>query len=280
MNSKFLMPCHAKKRDIHLRLLNSDIRNICTGTVARCEDRRERTWVVHADKASPHTAKVRRAFCDDNFLRIAPHPPYSPDLAPSDFLLFEDLKNRLQGQQLGSADEFLSKVLEILDEINVDTLEAAFRERLKRLERCIVANVKYMEWCKQWSIELFLTDLRSQISDLRSQISDLEMLISSWNALYRQLGQHSQHTLGWKAVWTTKDPWSRFNDLTEKHSILWKEKPRDLKWLSWIPAFNTRQNEDRSSTSALNEGWSSKYFLINIMPIRMSKAHGSNPVPI
>jgi hypothetical protein len=44
--------------------------------------------VVHADNARPRAAKVTRAFCKDNFLRIAPHPLHlrsSPDLIPSDF---------------------------------------------------------------------------------------------------------------------------------------------------------------------------------------------------
>jgi hypothetical protein len=69
------------------------IRNIHAEVVVPCEERCERRLAVHADNARPHTAKVRRAFYGDNFLRIAPHPPhppdpaYSPDLAPSDFFI-------------------------------------------------------------------------------------------------------------------------------------------------------------------------------------------------
>jgi hypothetical protein len=88
---------------------------------------------VHADSARPHTVKVTRAFCDDNFLQIRPyplHPPYRSDVAPSDFFffLFGHLKSHLQRQQFGSADELLSGGREILDEIIVATLEAIFRE--------------------------------------------------------------------------------------------------------------------------------------------------------
>jgi hypothetical protein len=42
--------------------------------------------------------------------------------------LFEHLKNSVQGQQFGSADELLSGIREILEEISVNTLEAIFRE--------------------------------------------------------------------------------------------------------------------------------------------------------
>jgi hypothetical protein len=93
-------------------------------------------------KARPHPAKVTRAFRDHNFLRIAPHPFDSPGLAPSDlflFFLFRHLKNRLQGQQFGSADELLSSVRKILDELGVDILKMIFRECINRLNKWIAA---------------------------------------------------------------------------------------------------------------------------------------------
>ena len=33
--------------------------------------------------------------------KIPPHPPYSPDMAPSDFYLFPKLKSHLRGIQYG-----------------------------------------------------------------------------------------------------------------------------------------------------------------------------------
>ena len=37
------------------------------------------------------------------------HPPYSPDLAHSDYWLFKDLKRMLQGKRFGSNEEVISK---------------------------------------------------------------------------------------------------------------------------------------------------------------------------
>jgi hypothetical protein len=48
--------------------------------------------------------------------------------------LFEYLKNGLQRQEFGSADEFLSEIWEILDEISLDTLETVFREWINKLD--------------------------------------------------------------------------------------------------------------------------------------------------
>jgi hypothetical protein len=41
--------------------------------------------IVHADDARPHEATVSQRFMAANAMVIAAHPPYSPNLAPSDF---------------------------------------------------------------------------------------------------------------------------------------------------------------------------------------------------
>ena len=38
---------------------------------------------------------------------LLPHPPYFPDLAPSDYWLFVDLKKMLQGKRCGSNEVIL-----------------------------------------------------------------------------------------------------------------------------------------------------------------------------
>jgi hypothetical protein len=42
---------------------------------------------------------------EENGLERAIHPPYSPDLAPSDFYLFTHVKHCLRGQSFETADE-------------------------------------------------------------------------------------------------------------------------------------------------------------------------------
>jgi histone-lysine N-methyltransferase SETMAR len=52
----------------------------------------ERKVLVHADNAHPHTAKLSTHYFNENRMKSAPHPPYSPDLAPSDFYIFGYVK--------------------------------------------------------------------------------------------------------------------------------------------------------------------------------------------
>jgi hypothetical protein len=43
-------------------------------------------------------------------LVLAPHPQYSPDLAPSDFFLFECMKEKILGIDFGSPQELIDSI--------------------------------------------------------------------------------------------------------------------------------------------------------------------------
>ncbi|GBP92679.1 Histone-lysine N-methyltransferase SETMAR [Eumeta japonica] len=67
--------------------------------------RTEATWEVIArsavlqDNASVHTARVSRQALKDTGFSEIDHPPYSPDLAPSYYFLFSNLKKELRGRR-------------------------------------------------------------------------------------------------------------------------------------------------------------------------------------
>jgi histone-lysine N-methyltransferase SETMAR len=65
------------------------------GALRVARDRRK--LVVHADNAKPQVAKRVKQYLGENALRSAPHPPYSPDLAPRDFFPLGYVKGMLQG---------------------------------------------------------------------------------------------------------------------------------------------------------------------------------------
>ena len=52
-------------------------------------------WLLHHDNAPAHAALLTRRFLTDSNMTVVPHPPYSLDLAPSDFFLFPKLKMKL-----------------------------------------------------------------------------------------------------------------------------------------------------------------------------------------
>jgi hypothetical protein len=104
----------------------------------------ELKFLVHADKA-PHTAKLSTQYFNKNRMKSAPHPPYSPDLAPSDFYLFGYVKICLAGLSFEDADQLLAGVEGAIEGIEKMTLQAVFLEWMDRLRKCIVTNGEYIE---------------------------------------------------------------------------------------------------------------------------------------
>ena len=65
-------------------------------------------------------------------LELLPHPPYSPDLAPSDYWLFADLKRMLQGKRFGSNKEMISETEEYFEAKD----KSFYNKSIELLEKC------------------------------------------------------------------------------------------------------------------------------------------------
>jgi hypothetical protein len=102
-----------------------------------------RKFIIHADNAWAHTAQKCRTFCEKNGLRLAPHPPYSPDLAASDFFLFSHVKERLTGMGFPSHEELLDAIGEVVNGIESETSTTVFEQWMERLELVSKNNGDY-----------------------------------------------------------------------------------------------------------------------------------------
>lgn len=105
----------------------------------------DRKVTLHFDNARPHTARKVTQFMEEHHMKKAPQPAYSPDIAPSDFFLFGYLKNMLQGTHFDSVDSLYESVIEILNGISNETLNATFQEWERRLDEIIHNNGEYIE---------------------------------------------------------------------------------------------------------------------------------------
>jgi histone-lysine N-methyltransferase SETMAR len=119
----------------------------CTRPTSSEEDDR-RKLVLYFDNARSHTAGCITAYCRERRMTRANHPAFSPDLAPSDFYLFEKLKKHMKGCVFEDENElFVSTMIE-LNKVNREELEVVFAEWLLRLYRCINRKRDYLDYAE------------------------------------------------------------------------------------------------------------------------------------
>src|SRR5436189_5963504 len=76
--------------------------------------------LFHQDNAPSHTSAVAMAKIHELRFELLDHAPYSPDLAPSDFFLFPQLKFALGGQRFSSNEEAITFVNNYFAEKNAE----------------------------------------------------------------------------------------------------------------------------------------------------------------
>ena len=65
--------------------------------------------LFHQDNAPCHKSIATMAKLHELRFELLPHPPCFPDLAPSDYYLFADLKRMLQGKRFASNEEVIAE---------------------------------------------------------------------------------------------------------------------------------------------------------------------------
>jgi hypothetical protein len=76
---------------------------------------------------------------------IVPHPPYLPDLAPSDFALFPKSKMNLKGRRLDTVSDIQRESQAVLDSIKENDFRGTFEVWKKRWDCCIRSQGDYFE---------------------------------------------------------------------------------------------------------------------------------------
>jgi hypothetical protein len=80
-----------------------------------------------------------------NHMTVLTHLPYSPDLAPADFLLFPKLKYPLKGQRFSTVDEIKENSLTELRAIPETAFQDCFQQWKRRWKKCINQEGEYFE---------------------------------------------------------------------------------------------------------------------------------------
>ena len=74
-------------------------------------------------------------------IKTVPQPPYSPDLAPSDFWLFP----KLRGCRYETIESMKAAVTKVIDTLTQEDFHGALKKLLEQYNKCIAAGGDYFK---------------------------------------------------------------------------------------------------------------------------------------
>ena len=95
------------------------------------------TFLLQHDIARPHTSLKTVEHIVNRGWTVVPHPPYSLDLAPSDFHLFGLMKDGLHGQHFPSNDAVVRAVNQCATSAGAEFYERGMQALVHRWRKCI-----------------------------------------------------------------------------------------------------------------------------------------------
>lgn len=110
----------------------------------RRKPRNQNLWLLH-DNAPIHTSQRSMAQISSSGFHLVAHPPYSPDIAPSDFHLFKQLKNDLRGEKFDNSRHLRERVTALLSSYPPNFYEEGFQQLITRWQKCKDALGSYIE---------------------------------------------------------------------------------------------------------------------------------------
>jgi len=100
------------------------------------------TWNAFAPS---HTLPVVQQFLAEKSIPVITQPPYSPDLAPSDFWLFPTLKMGLKGTRFTTMEDIKWNAMTELQTIPKEAFRRFFQQWQDRGSKCVCAQGYYFE---------------------------------------------------------------------------------------------------------------------------------------
>jgi hypothetical protein len=80
------------------------------------------------DTSMDHNVQKISLELEHNKSERIPHPTYSPDISPCDFLLFDFLKEKLKKQELSTSDEITEVIMTMWNDVTFEELQSVFSE--------------------------------------------------------------------------------------------------------------------------------------------------------
>lgn len=107
-------------------------------------ERHDKVILLH-DNARPHVAKPVKTYLETLKWDILPHPPYSPDIAPSDYHLFRSMAHGLAEQKFSSYEDCQKWVNSWIASKDENFFRRGIRVLPERWQKVVDSDGKYFE---------------------------------------------------------------------------------------------------------------------------------------
>ncbi|KAJ7304231.1 hypothetical protein JRQ81_011768 [Phrynocephalus forsythii] len=97
------------------------------------------------DNAPVHTAQASIVTAHRLGYELLQHPPYSPDLVPSDVFLFPERKKPLCGQRFDDREDVIFEVEQWFSSKSDDFYKEGLKQVKKRWQKCVTLQGDYVE---------------------------------------------------------------------------------------------------------------------------------------
>ena len=104
-----------------------------------------KTIFLFHDNARPHSAHATQELLSNFKWEVFCHPPYSPDLAPSDFHLFPHLKTEFGGERFQNTNELKAAVHDYFGNLAAHHYCTGIEKLVSRYEKCLNLCGNYVE---------------------------------------------------------------------------------------------------------------------------------------
>ncbi|XP_043498446.1 histone-lysine N-methyltransferase SETMAR-like [Polistes fuscatus] len=100
--------------------------------------------ILQNDNARPHCARRTLEKINELGWEVLPHPPYSPDVAPSDFHLFRALQHFLSGKTFANLDDIQNAISRYFAEKPINFYRSGIENLLTRWQKVIDNDGEYI----------------------------------------------------------------------------------------------------------------------------------------
>lgn len=119
--------------------MNQKLQRLCPALMNR------KGPILLHDNARPHVAQPTLRRLHELGYEVLPHPPYSPDLSPTDFHFFRYLDNFLREKNFLNQDEIENSFRDFIESRDSDFFSGGIRKLVERWQKCIDSDGNYFD---------------------------------------------------------------------------------------------------------------------------------------